>query len=236
MSSNPNNTNASESTKEAQQQQPEVASAQGRSRIVSISGNNINAQTGGQTPDQNAPSGNQQPPKQSGGGPEGPATINRQGLSTAVSPPTVTLGGGNPQPSLQPRPQGNTAPSSTAQNQQDVPDNDDIDIEKMISTSEQEVSTIDKDQQERIEKQKYLMQAINSRAYFERLLYNNIETGEVVGTKLQYTKDPFGKTVYDYMNEPEVQEHIEFIAAEGDPMDGSPVDRQVTFYWKKPTF
>lgn len=182
------------------QQQPETA---GRARII-----NVNSETGGQAPNQNPPSGNQQPPKQSGGGPEGAAVQDNIALNNAV------------------------APQTDAQ----VPDNDDIDIEGMIKKSEAEVKTIDADQQARIDKQKYLMQAIDSRGYFERLLYNNIETGEVIGTKLKYIKDPYGKTVYDYMNDPVVTEHLEFLAAEGDPMDGSPVDKQVTFYWKKPTF
>ena len=236
MSDNPNNTttNVSESTKEAQQQQPEVASAQGRSRIISVQGNDINKVVNTQT-------GNQ-PPK---------ATIGTNGTSvtTTAGDKTgdVAATTAQPQPQLQPQPQkaassgpapSTTSASSTGQTgqAQEVPDNDDVDIDKMISTSEQEVKTIDADQQARIDKQKRLMDAINSRAYFERLIYNNIETGQVIGTKLKYTKDPYGKTVYDYMNDPEISEHIEFTAAEGDPMDGSPVDRQVTFFWKKPTF
>jgi hypothetical protein len=38
------------------------------------------------------------------------------------------------------------------------------------------------------------------------------------------------------MNDPEVTEHLEFVVPEGDPQDGSPVNQQVTFFWKKPTF
>jgi hypothetical protein len=198
-----------------------VTGTPGKSKVISVQGNDINkvinAQTGGQAPNQNTPSGNQQPPKQSGGGPEGAAKVDPS-LKNAVAPPTASV---------------NTTATGTAGT---VPDNDDIDIEKMISTSEGEVKSLDQETKKRQEITDKLQTALAARGRFERLLFNNIETGEMVGTKLRYLKDNDGKTIYDYMNDPVVQEHIEFIAAEGDPMDGSPVDRQVTFYWKKPTF
>lgn len=207
------------------------AGSPGSKKVISVQGNDINkvinAQTGGQAPQQNQPSGNQVPPKQSGGGPEGPATQNTTGLRNAVSPPTGVVNKATGQVTNN----ANTAPGTDPT----VPNNDDIDIEKMISTSEGEVKTLDEETQRRKDVTEHLTKALSARGRFERLIYNNIETGEMIGTKLRYLKDNDGKTIYDYMNDPLVSQYIEFVAAEGDPMDGSPVDRQLTFYWKKPT-
>src|SRR5688572_11423195 len=118
------NDNTSESTKKAQQTQPEIAGAPGRSKIISVQGSDINkvintqgTTSNGQAPNQqnNTPSvGNQsqQPPKQSigGGGPEGPA------VRVNVSSPPIQ--------SLQPKPQGQQVQPQS----QEVPDNDDINI------------------------------------------------------------------------------------------------------------
>lgn len=139
-------------------------------------------------------------------------SINKQQQSTSSSPP----------------------PSGTVQQSKDDPD--DLDIEKFIQSNTQEIKTGDERQQERKRKMEILTKAINAKDYFERIIYNNQETGEFVGTKIRYTKDPYGKTIYDYMSDPVIQEHIEFVAAEGDPMDGSPISKQITFFWKKPTF
>lgn len=180
----------------------------------------INVQTGGQTPGQsNPPSGNQQPPKQSGGGPEGQSQqANTSGLQKAVLPQSAS----------------SSSSSGTA-----VPNNDDIDIEGIINASEKETAEIDKDKKARKERMEYLTKAIDALRgpkAFERLLFNNVETGEMVGTKIRYIKDNDGKTAYDYMNDPIIQEHLEFVVPEDDPRDGSPVERQISYFWKKPTF
>ena len=53
---------------------------------------------------------------------------------------------------------------------------------------------------------------------------------------MQYVKDEDGKTIYDYINDPLVKEHITFVVPEDDPQDGTPVNKQITFFWNKPTF
>jgi len=179
---------------------------------------NVNSQTGGQTPQANSPSGNQQPPKQSGGGPEGQSQVNTGELQKVVTPPSSS---------------STTTPSGT------VPSNDDIDIEGMINAGEKETAEIDKDKKARQERMEYLTKAIHAirgPKAFERLIFNNVETGEMVGTKIRYIKDSDGKTAYDYMNDPIIQEHLEFVVPDDDPKDGSPVDRQISYFWKKPTF
>lgn len=226
----------------------------GGSKVINVQSKDdinriVNSQTGGQTPQQNQPSGDQQPPKQSGGGPEGQSQQNTQALSNAVSPPS-----NNTNSNVSPQANVNT----TSNNNGDVgvggnasnnvggsdantavPDNDDIDIEGVINASEKESAEIDKDKKARQEKMELLtkaIEAVRGPKAFERILFNNVETGEVVGTKIRYIKDYDGKTAYDYMNDPVIQEHLEFVVPEDDPQDGSPVDRQISFFWKKPTF
>jgi hypothetical protein len=123
-------------------------------------------------------------------------------------------------------------PAST--DQQNNPD--DIDIDKFISESTAEIKTGQERETERAKKTKYLTKALESRNNYERIIFSNSETGELIGKKIAYTKDDDGKSVYDYMNDPIVQEHIEFLVPEDDPQDGSPVLGPVSFYWKKPTF
>lgn len=207
----------------------------GGTKVISVQGNDlskiINSETGGQSPQRNVPSGNQVPPKQSGGGPEGPPRVSPQ-ITSAVQPKAGVINTATGNVQNPPPPTNVTAPSGTVNNPDDV----DVDVDKMIASGEQETKELDAEIQARKDKMELLQRAINSRNNFERLIYNNVETGEFIGTKLKYIEDSDGKTVYDYMNDPEVSEHLEFVAAEGDAQDGSPVDRQVTFYWKKPTF
>jgi len=115
-------------------------------------------------------------------------------------------------------------------------DPDNIDIGKFIAENVAEVRTGEEKETEKKKKMEYLTKAINSRFNFERIIFNNSETGEFIGTKMQYVKDGDGKTIYDYINDPVVTEHIQFVVSEDDPQDGSPVDKQITFFWTKPTF
>src|SRR4029079_14419295 len=107
------------------------------------------------------------------------------GLKNAVSPPTGVVNKATGQVTNN---NVNTAPGTDPT----VPNNDDIDIEKMISTSEGEVKTLDEDTQRRKDITEKLQTALQARGRFERLIYNNIETGEMIGTKLRYLKDNDG--------------------------------------------
>jgi hypothetical protein len=170
---------------------------------INAQGNVINTQTGGQAPNQPVTqkvTNQQQPPKQSGGGPEGPAV-------------STTLSGGQP----------NQDPNN-------------IDIDKFIADSATEVKSFDEKEKARKEKTEYLNKILELRNKFRTIVFNNAETQEFVGTKIQYQTDEDGKTIYDYVNDPLVQEHIQFVVPEADPQDGSPVDQQISFFWKKPTF
>lgn len=109
-------------------------------------------------------------------------------------------------------------------------------IEELITKSTKEIKSADEAQNERVKKQERLMTALNSRMYMEEVIYKNEETQEELGRKLRYTKDPSGKTIYDYMNDPEVQDHLGFKIDENDPQDGSFIEKQISVYWINPVF
>ena len=113
---------------------------------------------------------------------------------------------------------------------------DNIDIDKFIADSSTEVKVFDEKEKARKEKTEYLNRILELRNNFRTIVFNNAETQEFVGTKIQYQADEDGKTIYDYINDPIVSEHIQFVVPEADPQDGSPVDQQISFFWKKPTY
>lgn len=154
-------------------------------------------------------------------------TTTTTGTGTGTGTPGTTIGNA-PAKAV-----GTGVPPKEATPQQD-PNN--IDIDKFISESTTEVKVLDEKEQKKLEIMKKLTKAIESINKTRRIVFNNSETQEFVGTKFQYVADEDGKTPYDYMNDEEVLEHIEFIVPEGDPQDGSPVDAPVTFFWIKPTF
>ncbi len=180
---------------------------------VNAQGNVINTQTGGVVPNQQGATTNsqqQQPPRQAGGGPEGPAVQDTAALANSVNPNLNAPAGQN--------------------------DPNNIDIDKFIADSTTEVKVFDEKTKARKERSEYLNRVLELRNNFRSIVFNNAETGEFVGTKIQYQADEEGKTIYDYINDPVVEEHIQFVVPEADPRDGSPVDSQISFFWKKPTF
>jgi hypothetical protein len=114
-------------------------------------------------------------------------------------------------------------------------DPNDVNIDEFIASGTGEIKTGEEKESERQRVTKFLTKAIESRFKFERIIFNNSETGEFVGTKMQYVKDEDGKTIYDYINDPEVNKYIQFVVSEDDPQDGSPVNKQISFFWVKPT-
>jgi len=187
---------------------------------INSQGNVINTQTGGVVPNQpitQRVTNQQQPPRQAGGGPEGPAIQDTAALANSVNP-------------------NNNAPQQSPQAPPQSQNPDNIDIDKFIADSSAEVKTFDEKENTRKQKTEYLNRILELRNNFRTIVFNNAETQEFVGTKIQYEKDEDGKTIYDYINDPVVSEHIQFVVPEDDPQDGSPVTRQISFFWKKPTF
>lgn len=118
----------------------------------------------------------------------------------------------------------------------------DVSIEGLIKGTQEEIKEGEQATLSRVEKSQLLTRAINSRHYFENLNYINTETGEQPvemegsGNRIRYGKDPKGKSIYDYMNDPEVTKHIGFKVPEDDPKDGSIVTKQITVFWTNPEF
>lgn len=127
------------------------------------------------------------------------------------------------------------APNQVPQPGADIKGN--VNVADFIKKTTTETSNLDADQEARIKKAKLLSDAVNSRFYFENVQYVNSETGEKIGSKIRYTKDPNGKTIYDYMNDPEVTAHVGFkLMDEDDKQDGGIVSRQISIYWVNPVF
>ena len=137
-----------------------------------------------------------------------------------------------------PQPQNSTQPAAgtVPQGSGTVSTDTGLDIDRLISESTQEIKAGDDAQKARVEKQKMLMTALNSKNYMETIIYKNEETDEEIGRNLRYVPDPYGKTIYDYMNDPEVTAHIGFKVDENDPQDGSFIEKQISVYWINPVF
>lgn len=127
------------------------------------------------------------------------------------------------------------APNQVPQPGADIKGN--VNVADFIKKTTTETSNLDSEQEARVKKAKLLSDAVNSRFYFENVQYVNSETGEKIGSKIRYTKDPNGKTIYDYMNDPEVTAHVGFkLMDEEDQQDGGIVNRQISIYWVNPVF
>lgn len=169
------------------------------------------------TPSETSRVGNASPPGFSGDG----AHQQGQGQTEAPdNPQNAQIAGGS---------------QVTSEGPQEIPA--DINTDELITNAQTEIKSGDAEQEARVKKAELLTQAINSRYYFENVRYENSETGEPVGgTRIRYTQDPYKKTIYDYMNDEVVNQHIGFKVSEDDPKDGSIVDKQITIYWKNPAF
>lgn len=156
---------------------------------------------------------------------------NPQGSNNGVEQPQQMISGGSQVTASGPSP----APELTT----DQPPSGDILIntDELISSAQTEIKSGDEEQEARKKKAELLTKAINSRHYFEDINFANAETGEQVGgSRIRYVKDPYGKTVYDYMADETVNQHLGFKIDENDPKDGSIVDKQISIFWKNPAF
>jgi hypothetical protein len=158
-------------------------------------------------------------------GAQGPGSTQSQGTSGQPSTPS-------PQPN--PEQNQNTGDGLSLPEGSQIGD---INTDELINNAQTEISAGDAEANARAEKAKLLTQAINSRYYFENINFANAETGEQIGgSRIRYVADPFGKTIYDYLNDETVNQHIGFKVPDDDPKDGSIVNKQITIYWKNPTF
>lgn len=106
----------------------------------------------------------------------------------------------------------------------------------LIKSSKETIGKANLKATERQAKHDLLARAIESTTRFERIVIKDEETGEILGTQIQYLVDKENKTVYDYAEDPDVTEHIAFVIPEEDEKNGNPVSQQVTFYWINPQY
>lgn len=169
----------------------------------------------------------------------GNETNNKDNIKEVVTPSrppanTTTSNTNNPAVATTQAPPAQ-APNQVPQPGADIKGN--VNVADFIKKTTTETSNLDADQEARIKKAKLLSDAINSRFYFENVQYVNSETGEKIGSKIRYTKDSNKKTIYDYMNDPEVTAHVGFkLMDEEDQQDGGIVNKQISIYWVNPVF
>lgn len=63
----------------------------------------------------------------------------------------------------------------------------------------------------------------------------NVTTNEVIGEDLEYLADSDGKTVFDYINDPELSQVVELVYPKG-WKEGDKITEPLSLYWKDPRF
>lgn len=112
-----------------------------------------------------------------------------------------------------------------------------LDINQFVQSSTGAIKSADEKTQAKKERQTYLNKVFNALNNIETIVYTDEETDEVLGSKIRYRQDSEGKTIYDYMQDEIVQEHLGFVIPEGDGQEnGGLIEKQISFYWKKPTY
>lgn len=111
-----------------------------------------------------------------------------------------------------------------------------FDAKAFIKGSETSLNRATEQETEKQRIHKLLTAAFESMTNFDRTSYFNEETQEVIGTKIRYLPDRYGKTVYDYAADPDVASRLVIVIDEDDPQDSSEIDKQVSHYWINPIY
>lgn len=122
--------------------------------------------------------------------------------------------------------QDNTAPPTDSTN---------INVEQFVNETNQEIGNEQAVRKARDEKKLLLSKATKSLNRTSNNIVLNVETNEVIGEYLVYLPDNDGKTVYDYMKDPEVSKHIQFVFPDGQK-EGDKLTAPITPCWIDPTF
>jgi hypothetical protein len=127
---------------------------------------------------------------------------------------------------LQPESQQQAAPPTDSQN---------INVQDFINQTSTEIGNTEAAKKARNEKKMLLNRAAKSLNKVANNRKLNVTTNEVIAEYIEYLPDDKGKSVYDYMKDPEVARHIEFVFPEG-KQEGDVLEQPISFYWKDPVF
>jgi hypothetical protein len=122
--------------------------------------------------------------------------------------------------------QPNAAPPTDGQN---------INVQDFINQTSTEIGNVEAAKKARREKAKLLNRISKSLNKVSNNQKRNVMTNEVIAEYIEYLPDDQGKTIYDYMKDPEVARHIEFVFPNG-KQEGDILEQPITFYWKDPIF
>lgn len=153
--------------------------------------------------------------------------------------PGITLTGTQPQggaanggdlpviPAPQPQQEQSAPPPAT--------NSENINVEQFNSEVDETIGEQEAERRERAEKRALLNRALKSldkKAPEQKI---NVITNEVVAEYIVYLPDNTGKTVYDYMKDPFVAQHIEFQFPEG-AKEGDNLKAAITPVWIDPNY
>jgi recombination DNA repair RAD52 pathway protein len=127
--------------------------------------------------------------------------------------------------------------SDGQQQQQSAPptDSSNINVDQMINETNQEIGNEQAAKTAREQKKILLSKATKSLDKVATNTVLNVETNEIIGEYLEYLPDHDGKTVFDYMKDPEVTRHIQFVLPQG-YKEGDKITEKITPCWIDPTF
>jgi hypothetical protein len=120
----------------------------------------------------------------------------------------------------------NPAPPTGGQN---------INVQDFINQTSTEIGNTEAAKKARDEKKALLNRAAKSLNKVATNRKINVTTNEVIAEYIEYIPDNQGKSVYDYMKDPEVSRHIEFVFPNG-KQEGDVLEEPITIYWKDPIF
>ena len=85
-------------------------------------------------------------------------------------------------------------------------------------------------------KKELIRKALNSLNKFSNNVVKNVETNEIIGEYLEYLPDNDGKTVYDYMKDPEVSKHLQYVFPKDQKEGDNKLTAPITPVWIDPYY
>ncbi len=116
---------------------------------------------------------------------------------------------------------GNSAPATNQEN---------INVEDFINETNIQLGNEDAEKKARAEKKELLARAIKSLERKSTVQKINVTTNELIAEYIEYLPDTTQKTVFDYIKDPTVSQHIEFQFPEG-KKEGDKLTSPITAVW-----
>lgn len=129
----------------------------------------------------------------------------------------------------------NTGVKSPQQSAPPATNSDNINVEDFINQTTSEMDDVEATRKAKQEKKALLTRATRSIDNYAPIRKINVITNELIGEYIEYLPDNTGKTVYDYMEDPTVKQHLEFKLPEGANV-GDKLTTPISVFWVDPNF